>query len=342
MKRIFEINKMKITACLVFSMLVSSCNYDEKDQIAGKGDNYIRLITTPDADSGFFISIAGFDATPSTNTFLEVRRDAVTNADLNTSVTATFVIDNTIVDDYNATYVVDYNAAVDEYNADLDVNDDGIDDLEPEDYIDNLYIPDPSTYNIPSTTVTFAPGESVQYIPMDLTDPATLGFVKGYALGVRLQNPSGNFKISEAGKETLVRVVIKNQWDGVYAFGPGNIERFTAGAPNEDDPLQGDFKSLSDRSLETLGPNSVSFSPLWATGGGVGGIDGTFITVDPNVGADGKMAVTMASATNATLANIPGEENSYDPATKTFKLAFAWGTANRRNFRTTLKYKGSR
>jgi hypothetical protein len=71
--------------------------------------------------------------------------------------------------------------------------------------------------------------------------------------------------------------------------------------------------------LATIAQNQVEFDLLWADGSGAGGVDPIILTVDPTTNL-----VTVTSGTNATLMNIPGTDNSYDPATKTFHLSFVW------------------
>jgi hypothetical protein len=76
---------------------------------------------------------------------------------------------------------------------------------------------------------------------------------------------------------------------------------------------------------------------LWANGTAIGGIDNTYLTVDPVTNL-----VTMASS-NATLKNTVGKVNKYDPAAKTFTLAFDWGTPpDTRVVTMTLTYTGPR
>jgi hypothetical protein len=326
------------------SLAMSSCIEEGENEIDGKGTNFIRIIADTEPDSEMNFGLAAFEAVPSTATFLEIRRDAISASELAKPVTVNFTIDNSIVDEYNA-YVDEYNLYVDEYNSDLDKDDDDFDELDPLDHKEHHIPLDESIYSIETMTVTFGPGEFAKYVAMTL-DPSTLDFGLRYSLGVKFTEDAPGHKYTFTGNNVLMQVVVKNQWDGVYGFGPGEIERFTGGAKNgADDPLHGKFTTLADRNLVTRSANEVYFTPLWATGGGVGGIDGTYIIIDPVAQPDGKHKVTMASETAAALMhNITDEKypNTYDPATKTFKLAFEWGTANKRTFRTELKFKKSR
>lgn len=140
---------------------------------------------------------------------------------------------------------------------------------------------------------------------------------------------SGNFN------STLAVVAAKNQYDGIYSYS-GTIYRNSATGP--DPVLSGAFTNATARSLVTLSPNTLSLVPLWVNGTGIAGIDNTFITVDPVTNL-----VTVASKGNATLKNTPGAVNKYDPATRTFTLAFEWGAAPANRVTTMiLKYSKAR
>jgi hypothetical protein len=347
MKKLISTNLYKASAwCLIgiLGLAFSSCIEDGENEIEGKGTNFIRIIADVEPESEINFGLAAFEAVPSTAQFLEIRRDAISPSDLAKPVTVNFTIDNTIVDAYNA-YVDEWNAYVTEFNKHLDADGDGFEEIDALDEKDHHVILDPSLFSVETNTVTFAAGEFVKYVKMTL-DPSTMDFALRYSLGVKFTADVPGYKYTSAGNNVLMQIVVKNQWDGVYAFGPGKIQRFSGGALNPpDDALHGEFTTLQDRNLVTRSANEVYFTPLWATGGGVGGIDGTYIIIDQVAQPDGKHKVTMACETNITMVNITGDEdftNTYDPATKTFSLAFEWGTANKRTFRTQLKYKKSR
>jgi hypothetical protein len=354
--------------CLIgiLSLSVASCIEEGENAVDGKGSNFIRIIASEDAGTnldlvdsannpaptlGMNRASAAFEAFPVTAQFLEIRRDAISNSDLNEAISVTFEIDNTIVDTYNA-YIDSYNDWVDVYNLDLDRDndEDKFEELDELDHQSSFIILEEERYSIASFTVNFAAGEHTKYVPMTLdptgegTDLGSMDFSAAYGLGVKITSSPSNYKMTSEGDNILIQIVVKNQWDGVYSFGPGEIERYTAGTLNAGDPLMGEFSTLEDRSLVTRSANEVYFTPLWATGGGVGGINGTYIIITPTPRPDGKHAVTMACETNPTMVNISDDQydNTYDPATKTFKLAFEWGTANKRKFWTELKFKNSR
>lgn len=156
---------------------------------------------------------------------------------------------------------------------------------------------------------------------------------KAYALPLTISNVSSGTISANFGK-ILIAPVAKNKYDGIYSY-EGTTTRNSASGP--DPALSGTFTGLK-RTLITVGANSNTVVPLWANNSGIGGIDNTYLTVDPATNL-----VTMASGSNPTLKNTVGAVNKYDPATKTFTLNFDWGAApNTRVVSMTLKYLGPR
>jgi len=132
-----------------------------------------------------------------------------------------------------------------------------------------------------------------------------------------------------------VKITKLNAYDGKYSIN-GTITRNSANGP--DTSLGGTITNGPVRNLVTAGTNRLQLVPIWKDGSNVGGIDLTHITIDPATNN-----VTVSSETNATVKNIDGAVNKYDPATKTFTLNFEWGTApDTRSTSLTLKYTGNR
>jgi hypothetical protein len=188
------------------------------------------------------------------------------------------------------------------------------------------------TYTISTKSPVIAAGKnSSDAVNIVIANSTLLDPLKTYGVGFTISTADQGYGIAANQKSVVIAFSIKNKYDGVYSYS-GTIYRNSATGP--DMALSGPFTGLKDRSLQTLGANSVSLVPLWATGSGIGGIDGTYITVDPVTNL-----VTMACSTNPLLKNTVGAVNKYDPATKTFTLAFQWGTApNTRVTTMTLVY----
>ncbi|WP_342646880.1 DUF1735 domain-containing protein [Mucilaginibacter sp. CSA2-8R] len=182
-----------------------------------------------------------------------------------------------------------------------------------------------------SNSITIPAGQrKVEYhikFNTSLIDPSAT-----YALPLKIVNASGATVSSNFGSLTLL-IGVKNIYDGTYTI-KGQITRNSATGP--DTNLGGFLKSGLTTKVGTLTATSSPFSQYWRDGSATGGIDGLFLTVNPATNA-----VTIASTGNATLKNTPGYNSRYDPATKTFYLAFDWGTApSTRIVVDTLVYKG--
>ncbi|MEJ7557046.1 MAG: DUF1735 domain-containing protein [Pedobacter sp.] len=190
-----------------------------------------------------------------------------------------------------------------------------------------------NAYSFPQTTYVIPKGQSTVDVRV-LYKTSEFLFGKRYAFPLAITSTSFGSVSSNFGT-ILLNVVQKNQYDGVYAYS-GTFFRNTATGP--DNTLGGTLVAGLTRPLVTLGANTVSFAPLFATGAAVAGIDGTSLTIDPVTNN-----VTAASTTNATLKNTPGAVNKYDPASRTFTIAFEWGDApNNRAITAVLKYSNSR
>lgn len=173
--------------------------------------------------------------------------------------------------------------------------------------------------------VTIPKGSSVGYLEVKVNPSKIIG--SDYALGLQIAqiSPSG-YRISSNYNWGIAAIGTKNDLDGIYSF-KGYILR-------EGDPvLTGNFTGL-ETPLITTGAYSNTFSQVWSDGSGVGGIDGLTVVVNP---ATNK--VTMLSTSNLALTNMPGYDNRYDPATRTFYLSFYWGTGPTNRMATdTLTY----
>lgn len=254
---------------------------------------------------------------------LDVRRDAPNSGELNKTITVKIKNDPSILAAYNAAHGTSFQqlpAAAYKVNA-------------------------ANPFNGTEWTVTFNAGEHAKPIMIDL-DVSLLDLSKQYALGFTITDASGA-KISNGLESALVEVGAKNKYDGIYSVVSGRVTRYTAPGSPANDALSGPVGGNPDVTLVTVGANAVAFTgsggPVglqWATGNnsGVAGIDGLRATIDPATNL-----VTMTSSGNATLKNLPGSTNRYDPATKTFYLSFHWNpTANVREYEVVLKYKGPR
>lgn len=206
---------------------------------------------------------------------------------------------------------------------------------------EDLVLLQPGDFEMPSS-VTIPAGQSKVELPITLK-PQTI--VKTDAdlfklFGLPIKVTKGPEALSGNYSKHVIIVNVKNQYDGVFDF-KGKITRNSAAGP--DLTLGGNFKDL-EASLITKSPNEVWFdSQTWATGAGVAGIgeagvDGVIFTVNPTTNK-----VTITCPGNPALKNTAGYDSRYDPATKTFYVAFDWGAgANTRLAVDTLVRTGAR
>src|SRR4030095_810333 len=205
------------------------------------------------------------------------------------------------------------------------------------------YTPDPSN---PRTggeyKGTFQPGEIAKQLKIVSPTATALDLTTQYALGLTIlvAVSDGQGRVSFENRTAVVEVGLKNKWDGIYSIVSGTVTRYTGPGVPANDALSGSVATNPDPILSTVGPFTVEITNLlWANGQGMAGIDNLRATVDPATNL-----VTMFALGNATLANWAGHINKYDPATKTFYLAFKWtSTAPAyREYEVVIKYKGPR
>ena len=195
-------------------------------------------------------------------------------------------------------------------------------------------------------TVVLKPGEFIKDLNIIIPDATLFNPSAVYALAFTILSVNADGKVSKL-KSGIMTVGAKNNYDGVYSFVSGLVTRYTAPGVPQGDALSGPLGPVNpDIFMITTGANTVNIPPAgsagqltWSGGtSGVAGIDGLRFTVDPVTNL-----VTVTSAGNATLMNWAGKVNRYDPATKTFFVAFRWNpTANVREYEAIFRYKAPR
>jgi hypothetical protein len=188
-----------------------------------------------------------------------------------------------------------------------------------------------SLYTIPASVV-IPQGQRKATVTVSLKTNQ-FDFTKSYILPIAIKSTTAGAVSGNYGT-ILVSVSAKNAYDGLYDA-KGFVLRNSAAGP--DLSLGGFFKGQT-YTLSTLGLTQNAFTPFWASGGGIAGIDGINLVVNPTTNK-----VTVTATGNATLRNITGYDSRYEPSTKTFYLSYTWGTApNNRAITDTLTYKGPR
>jgi hypothetical protein len=162
---------------------------------------------------------------------------------------------------------------------------------------------------------------------------------------------AGSFPVS--GNVLIVPLVTTacgiplNTYDGVYSVESGWVQRYTSAGVPEVGPLNGDLTGNPDVYLLTTDANSVTIPAapgpgelMYAFGSSsaIAGIDPLQIVVD------GSNNVWISNTVLVSLGNWAGHPNTYDPATKTFHMAFTWISAagTFREYEIVLKYKHPR
>ena len=173
-------------------------------------------------------------------------------------------------------------------------------------------------YDLGAETLTIPKGQKKASLSITVY-PDQFDFSKDYALPLRIVSASHG-ALSAHFSVALLKIGVRNIYDGIYEIVGGSITRNSATGP--DLSLGGNYVEGLTLDLITLSSNSLAIDPVWKDGSGIGGIDGTSITIDPATNL-----VTMKSSTNPALKNTPATVNAYDPDTKTFTLNFDWGAA---------------
>ena len=268
------------------------------------------IIQLPDAANGP-LKIIALELTPGASTInvLEIRRDAVSAAELN----KTLIIK---VKNQNALISEPTSGEVRELPRNLYTN-------HPDNPFDGQY-----------WTVTFKPGEFVTYLKLVL-DPANL-ITLSYRVGLGFQIAEApGAQISNSKGQLGVELGAKNPWDGIY-----RLDSYTEHPTN---PVLTGICGPYEMPLITVGSNKLiwQFTHPWANGSNSttpAGYEPVF-TINPTTNS---VAVTDNSGIG--FENDPSYTNPrYDPATKRFLVKWRYNaTGGYRMFTDTLTYLRSR
>lgn len=276
-----------------------------------------------------------FDVSTTPSLYYAVVNVASVNKPTST-VTGTLGIDVDYLSSYNGTQDAAAKAAQKAY-LDADPSHTTNDANYPSDYVPFELLPD-SAYNIASFDISIAAGHREDSIPIQVFSDK---IAQGHKYVLPLTITKSSIAISN-WNHLMINIGAKNAYDGVYSVVDGNIQRYSnPTTPTTGDALNGSLAGNPDVTLTTAGISSVEISNMRWHGGtsGIGGIDHLQAIIDPNT-----HQVTMLSLGNASLTNMPGKENIYDPTTKTFTLNFYWNpTGSKREITNlVLKYKKPR
>jgi hypothetical protein len=309
MKYKFFYNIALITmSCFLFA----GCIKEEVVDLGDAGKTRVKIAEAP--ENLFFLDqFAGVKPI----SLFSIRRDANASAELNKPATVTIHMDPADIAVYNAAHGTTYE-------------------LLP----DSLYTLGAGITSTGSGNYTFnfEPGEFSKDFLINLNG-SKWDLAHKYAFPVSITDPGG-YEIGADQDQVISLISVKNQYDGKYSVLSGTVTRYTAPGVPANDALSGSVAGNPDVTLTTINANTVEIGNLqWANaGGGVGGINNLRLSVDPATNL-----VTMFALGAPTLTNWAGHENRYDPATRTFYLAFRWNpTSTTREYEMVIKYKGPR
>jgi hypothetical protein len=191
-------------------------------------------------------------------------------------------------------------------------------------------------------TVTFQPGESTKYLKLNMR-PLAISSLGRVGLGFQIAE-ANNAQISSSKNQVAVEFSAKNQWDGVYKvkyrlFHPTNPDITGNGTIPEWDFLSSGPTSI-DWDVATV---MINFPTNGLTY--FGDAAGPSLLVRMTVNPDNTVSIINVGSRAAALAFPPlvvpsGVTNRYDPATKTFYVAYTWtpaGSGTRERY-DTLTY----
>lgn len=179
-------------------------------------------------------------------------------------------------------------------------------------------------------TVTFQPGEISKYLKLNIRtlDLTSLGRV---GLGFQIAEAE-NAEINSTKNQVAVEISSKNKWDGVYRI---NYRLFHPTNPD----ITG-IGTIPEWEFPSTGPTSIDWDfatvhIVFPTGGlGLFGLSATQPTLQVRMTVNPDNTVNVlnvapyaAAAAFPPLVVPPGVTNRYDPAAKTFYVAYSWTPA---------------
>jgi len=308
----------QILFVLSVSIICFSC---EKGQEAFPGvkSKEKTLIELPEAEVTPLFTIA-LDLTPGVQTIkvLEIRRNAISPADLNRVQIVKIKNQNAVISDPSS-------GEVTELPRNLYTN-------HPDNPFDGQY-----------WTVTFQPGEVIKYLKINLDPSSLITLTQRVGLGFQIAE-APDAEISDSKFQLGVEISAKNDYDGVY------LVTWTNYHPTANPSYTG---SNTEIELRTTGPNKNKlFWPLaaaYCTPSILNGGLSYFLGQEPEytVNAGNVITVQNVAAGAATFYSMAtGFSSRYEPATKTIYAKWGYGygaggafdPANTREWNQTMVY----
>lgn len=290
------INRLYTLGLLAVGLSFAACSKPDSPAAAGTaGATYIKLLESGE-------KVLAFDAvgTPQSADLLDVRKDANSETMLNTPMNVVVSLDQAYLDAYNTDNSTAYE-------------------ILPAEFYTTSPAISGDKYNL-----AFAAGDFAKPISFTLTNATLLDFSKQYALPLTITSVDGGGNIS-ASKTLLVKVLVKNIWDGAYEL-TGSMNDIANSALTADYPTE--FHLITSGATTVDGWSALYedyFVPI--LNAGAGSVYGAFDPVfefDPETNK--VISVTNIygqPAGNTRSAELdPSGENYYDPETRTIKVKF--------------------
>lgn len=189
MKTLYKTFKIA-AGVLLISVLAVSC-LPEQESMGDAGQTLIKITPT----SGFSVAALSPVSTAQVLPLFELRRDVNSQAALNTQTTVELIFDT------DTAILKAYNTAN-----------------------ETSFIPLPTSLHTTTPAlaggkmvITFAPGENIKSVMINVPNAFNFDFSKQYALTYKIGAVTGTGKISEAASKNIVcQVLAKNKYDGIY------------------------------------------------------------------------------------------------------------------------------
>lgn len=175
-----------------------------------------------------------------------------------------------------------------------------------------------------------------------------LDLSKSYGLVLRVSDPMGSV-VNERGNAIVANVVVKNKYDGVYEV-TGHMVDLAVAAITETYPLTWELRTTGANTLSVF-DQEIGTQTHQILNAGAPSQYGTFgldLTIDPVTNAITQVVNSHgqpAPGNGRSAVLDPTGVNTYDPATKTFRIKYFMlqpGTTVRTTFDETWTFTGER
>lgn len=314
---------LQLLVISAISFVFISCEKGD-EPFPGTKSQEKTVIKIIDAEAGPLKTLA-LDLTPGVATInlIEIRRDASSAAELNTTQVVKVKHQNALISDPSA-------GAINELPRNLYTN-------HPDNPFDGQY-----------WTVTFAPGEFVKHLKINLDASVLITLGKRVGLGFQLAE-APNARISNSLFQVGVEISAKNAYDGVYNCTWTNYHP-TANPAYTGSSTEIEMHTTAANKVKIYWPLAGAFCTPSILNGGLS----YFLAQEPeytvNTGTNAITVQNVAPGATTFYSMALGFNSRYEPGTKTIyaKWGYSYGAggafdpANTREWTQTMVYVRSR